>query len=496
MAAVKQSQGGVLSKAVVQATMRKHSAMYAALSPAAQAEYNHRAMFEQSAKAKDISDELQGLRVVRGLREARGLEEQALKGSLLRDSSCRLGDADYEDMAMMWGSPEFAPARIKELRAEAMVSPAPPAPGLRQRLDAQAEKSPEQTAAPRIWATSLCRLRSPLYECGLVFVDEGKPDRALAFLYATQRPMVAELLPLTKAEITLPAATSVVESLSCLNQFYEHQYTFAFGASVDAADVVFEATTQIFVLPDLAFLEDCKAVSHAELVPLLDYVTALMDSGSRLSAKPRASSAPNIDRALAEEFPWLTNYLSQGREQHGGGSSAESQKPEPNILGLDDAAIQDAFDELQTKRTEWRAMYDLGLKHFKGGLLGGAWTKQHKRAAADSVRAFGSGKAVHAWCKKFGLPADATFALNKFGEHAASMLANDWCRRSEYFYTLFLGAAKEELEYTTEMINACPPPEYLGESASEGPLVRERLKAIMAMEPRAASTSSSSRLTR
>lgn len=136
-------------------------------------------MLQQSIKVQDLTDELQGLRVVRGLRETRDLEEQASKGHLLRDSSCRLNDTDYQEMAWMWDSPEFAPSRIKELRKEAMVSPSPPAPGVRQRLEAHMDKPVEQTGAPHIRVTSICRLRSSFYECGLVFVDVGKPDRAL-----------------------------------------------------------------------------------------------------------------------------------------------------------------------------------------------------------------------------------------------------------------------------------------------------------------------------
>lgn len=129
-------------------------------------------------------------------------------------------------------------------------------------------------------------------------------------------------------------------------------------------------------------------------------------------------------------------------------------------------------------------------------MLGGAWTKQFKRAAADSVKAVASGKAVHAWCKNFGLPGDATFFLNKFGEHNASCLAIAWCDRLAYFYTLFHKVAREGFEYTDAMVNACPPLAFLEESAGEGQQVRKRLEAIMAMKPRAVCTRSSSGLVR
>lgn len=162
--------------------------------------------------------------------------------------------------------------------------------------------------------------------------------------------MMAELLPFAKAELTIPTAASVAEALSCLNRYYEHQYTFEFGTSVDAADVVVEANTHIFALPDLAFLKERKVVSHAELVPLLDYVAILMDLGTRPAAKPRAAGALKVDRALAAEFPWLTNYLSDGREHSSVGPSGGSKPPETKILGLGDDATQEAFDELQAKR--------------------------------------------------------------------------------------------------------------------------------------------------
>lgn len=99
---------------------------------------------------------------------------------------------------------------------------------------------------------------------------------------------------------------------------------------------------------------------------------------------------------------------------------------------------------------------------------------------------------MRAWCKEFGLPGDATFALHKFGEGLATSLAVAWCERLEYFYAASAGAAKKDAEFTADMVSACPPPRCLGEITGEAKHVRQRLAEIMAMTPKAASTSSSS----
>ena len=497
MAATKE-QAESWSRAASQAVMSKHGALYALLAPQHQQEYENRAMREQTVVGQDIVDELQGLRALRHLRECRDIGEQALKGTLMRMSNCRFVPADFASMAQMWLSSQFSGMRLRGLRDKAMVSPAAPSAVVIEKLQSfDVSSDLPVVAAPRPWISCICRLRDFFNECALVFADEGQEHRAYLFIYATQQPLRAEFAPLYKQDPVFPHAPTAAAGFALLNQHHDHCYTIKWGECVDAKDIAFLLGTRIYVLPHLSFHEGAILASHADLIPLLDFVKDILPAGTRGAAKAAAPAAPNADRDLLVQFPWLCEYMPAQPARTGARpSSAASAPAAPKELSLDDADIDEAFQRLNDKRAEWRAEEREKGDHFKVSLLGGAWTQQHKGVPCDAVKAFASGKGARGWCVRFGLPRDATFSLRKFGDEQANGLALAWCARLEYFYALFLKAKTDDYKYTVDQVSACPPSRLFAGSTGESAQVQSRLKDIMSMQPQVGGTASSSGLAR
>lgn len=77
-------------------------------------------------------------------------------------------------------------------------------------------------------------------------------------------------------------------------------------------------------------------------------------------------------------------------------------------------------------------------------VLGGTWTRKHKRKAADATIGIVVGGAPKGWGRQHGLNIEASFAHNKYGKDKATSLALEWCRRMNHFCEVFL--LRNELE--------------------------------------------------
>ena len=103
------------------------------------------------------------------------------------------------------------------------------------------------------------------------------------------------------------------------------------------------------------------------------------------------------------------------------------------------------MDEL---RLEWERQED-GI-HFYSKLRGGTWTARRKGTVADSTSMFARSH-VEPWCHVYSWPRQRGFMHSKYGVDDATFLAEEWARRSEYFYVRWLeNGASNDYTFTQE----------------------------------------------
>ena len=485
--AAEESAGRALTKQEGQAVFKKHASMYALFTQKERDHYQHLASIMTSDAAHKMQEELSLLRVDAHLRQKRLQLEDAVAGALCRLSNCRLSLSDFEILASMYDSSEFGPGKVQALREVAMKSPSPPVASVVHRLTAiKVSDGVGEDAAPRPWISSVCRLRDSFQDCALCFVDADELERVYLFVYATQNPMHAELLPLQQVEVPLPVVATVPDLITASDQHYEFLFKAEWCKAINATSIPFDVTTKIFVLPHVHCTRGDFLASHLDQVPLLEFVKSAMGGGAKPAPKQVAPGPPKVDASLLAQFPWLSNYVSQGGSQSGGSHFSHGAEEAPKLMTMDDDAIDQAFALLNSKKEEL-AIADYSIvENFKISLLGGAWTQQHKGVPCDAVKAYASGNAAKAWCSRYALPKDATFALRKYGEEQAHSLALEWCRKLEYFYLIYRKQGSQTYEYSAAETQACPAPLFFQKSKVESPEVRSRLAAIAAMLPKTA----------
>lgn len=54
---------------------------------------------------------------------------------------------------------------------------------------------------------------------------------------------------------------------------------------------------------------------------------------------------------------------------------------------------------------------------------------------------------VKSWCSAYEWPPSARFSFAKYGRGPAHQLCREWCRRSEYFYQLWVWAEEDEEDF-------------------------------------------------
>ena len=92
---------------------------------------------------------------------------------------------------------------------------------------------------------------------------------------------------------------------------------------------------------------------------------------------------------------------------------------------------------------------------------GGTWTALHKGTAYDTIRGcVNKGESLR-WCRKYGLLATSSFAVQRFTEAGAVALAFFGCERMQNLYDSYVQFDSDRYIYTDNVID---------ESCAEEPL--------------------------
>ena len=117
-------------------------------------------------------------------------------------------------------------------------------------------------------------------------------------------------------------------------------------------------------------------------------------------------------------------------------------------------AESDAALELEVLRAEWEPEME-SAHAFRVVLRGGAYYKKTKGVVADEARAFARFQAAKDWCDQFGWPREKSFSLALYTAPGAVALANEFCRRSNHYYDMWL--ASDDADDAFSFAHVAPP---------------------------------------
>lgn len=141
----------------------------------------------------------------------------------------------------------------------------------------------------------------------------------------------------------------------------------------------------------------------------------------------------------------------------------------PQAASLEDDQLERVYAELEKKRAEWAQEYDPDIT-FRVRVLGGRWTAENWRVAADAVGGYVATETGKEFCKLYKLGSSMRFKFAKYGETVTAGLAKQWCERMEYWFGVWFGQPSWEFEFPEELKENAPLNEALMGVASDLPL--------------------------
>lgn len=369
------------------------------------------------------------------------------------EAKARIGRA-FHNMRGMSG-------QLQALEREALA-PVAPDPDIQQAIEAKAATFPKKARTPPWWASVVARERGRFMNTALVPIDpaaehlEEMPERIWYINLMSQSPVEVQLLECVR-DTCIPA-------LECLRpdqvpmefglQAYKHEFKYCSAASVPSLSdddtrfgVVHTAWVENRIVVVSSFVEfDVYAA------PFLASMSAPR-SESKVRAQPKRGDESLA--ALADEFPWLSR--DEILEFLGGGAKDQRphKKSKPNegigkaesveaISDQVEIAADKVLEELQDKRDLYETANDKD-QYFYVKLPGGLWTAANKGVPTDCAACLNR-RMTEEWCLKYCFPRKKSFMFSLYTEENAVQLANEWVRRGNHYYSLWLRAGAD-LEY-------------------------------------------------
>lgn len=343
-------------------------------------------------------------------------------------------------------SADFSRPQVKALRAAAASPPQPPPPDVITALEqiptmaaqAQARSLPE-------WVKQLCRKRSEIAGC--VFgtsSDEGQ--KAYAWLFATQKPLAAHFLTLEVSRPTLPELDSFKyeDLLELWDSWRPFTFKVLYGQYLEAEAAFLGANEDdILVWQHVGSYPPVGMGTQSEPIGLPEFLSSLSSGEKEPVAKAPATKKAKveIDPALLSQFPWLADLVQESKgatasshSQSQEACEAEDSPAEPTVD--EDAAVAQAWENLQAQRQEWQAAPLPEAEHFETAWQSGNWTWGDRDKVYDACVARAKPGAPKQWCTQYNLPKFATYSCDLRGPDTALALSMEWCARMQHYYDL------------------------------------------------------------
>ena len=134
-------------------------------------------------------------------------------------------------------------------------------------------------------------------------------------------------------------------------------------------------------------------------------------------------------------------------------SAASSSATGPTEDSDSDDGMDEAFAALAEKREELAQLADAEPANFIHSCRGSDWTWEKKGVAMDVQGARARGKLAVGFCQLYGLERSFGCSTKSYSEPHIVRLAEEWCRKMQFFYDLYMEAEGNEIHFTRAMVD-------------------------------------------
>lgn len=448
--------------------MKRHGKSWTKMSAKARQSYELQALIARSESESQISDAVEETRAQLSVMSSRNAARKCERPPLLL-STCAISDEDEVCWTSLLQSKAFNDSQVQQMR-RISVAPALPSAAHQLALNSVALGTPDtidmgHSDGQQPWLGQVCSNRAYFAESALVFETEAGQS-FYKFLFAMQRPFLAMFSLLKEDAQYFPcpsAAHSEWQDDSLA--YYERGFTVDFHSSCSAEALPRIPMERIQVLSNLVHLGGLQTVvSDSDLVPLETFLANLPPLPPRAARDPKPKPAdkvsPKAKEDLVAKHPWLQHHFeanakqppkkSASKEELAPAASQEDSDSEadgtPEVQ--EDSRVEDVFEELRQKREQWHLQGDVSRVDFRVSLLGGAWQQRVRGKAYDSFRGQALKGEAGDWCILHSFQKTARFEVATHGETTAATLAEAWCHRMQYFFSLHKEATGGKYKYS------------------------------------------------
>jgi len=479
-----------------QIVLKKHGQSWHRMPAAMKRKYEARAALERSESSRKLEESVEESQARAEVLRSRLPEQNQQSRPPLLLSECKLTRADEASWGELLKSAAFAEASsLQRLRAEAKVAAPIIEQSLQDALAAVTLKENTITKARPAWLSRLCWGRGFFSKAALVFYTADGGKHVFKVLYATQSPLAAYFSSLEPEESCLPIVPGGANSWSrpaeaFMDQVFRVDYmnVVPWHALPDAEEY------EIAVLQHLAHKGGDVVASDARPVPLQEFLSWLPPRVPKKHGSAKQSPASGDLQRILSKHPGLTRLLTKGPDPKPGPSQGEEEAASSSEQSSDEKAdakgeadgADDVFAELEKQRRLWIGPDLAQPEEFKVKLLGGNYVKSQSGLVYDRFQ--GSARAqpeLEAWCRQYGFAKTASYQVSVFGARVASVFAQAWCHKMQYFRDLCIMSGDPAYRYSVADIQSYAEPEEFTQVAAElrGGQQLSRLQQLRALRP-------------
>ena len=484
--------------------MKRHGKSWANMPAKARKAYEAQASIERSQSESQLSDAVEEAKESLSVMFNRNAARQGDRPPLLL-SACAISDEDDACWTSLLESKAFTESRVQEMRRTS-VAPALPSAAHQLALSSLALETPDNVDRgtndeKQTWLGQVCSNRAYFAQTALVF-DTEAGRYFYKFLFAMQRPFLAIFSLLQEDEQYFPCSSATPSNWEDNSvAIFEHSFTVDFHSSCSAEALPRVPMDRIQVLSGLVHLGLQTVVSDSDLVPLETFLANLPPLPPRAAharqSKPADKMSPTSQQSLVAKHPWLQHHFEAGAKQppkkkasqeelEPAASQEESDSDADDTPGVqEDARVENVFEELRLKREQWHLQGDVQRVEFKVSLLGGVWQQRVRGKAYDAFRGQALKGEAEDWCILHSFQKTARFEVATHGETAAAVLAEAWCHRMQYFFSLHKEAGGAKYVYSANDLANYEEPQAMQDlfPTLSGKSL-QRASQIRALEPR------------
>ena len=390
--------------------------------------------------------------------------ESLASGAPNHVDSCRFDDTDLRIFMEKWQG-----YNLSDISGRLKPPPEQPPADVQELLQEQQQATDSPLVPDPSWLAAVIANRE-LFD-GVGFYnepDDGWQNVLYKFVVATQNPRRAVFLECRRRGRTLAAIESMQpgEMPDQCSMFDTYDYLPLKFVCGDKVPIV--GDDSLVVVQDLAFHADVvhdigSHVAFASFVRFHPAGSSAIASRPRATGSARPTVTPEILADLKLEFPWLSeneieSMVRETGTTHSEGSAGKHDGPRaPTVLAAE--IPEDVAAEVATALADIRAELEFQEEddmYFTTRVLGGRWTMANRGVPADAIGSFSRGAPTEVWCRSCRWPRQRTFHFSKYSHEGARQLADEVCRRGNYFMNCWVKAGSPDVFCFKEVIGAYP----------------------------------------